>query len=147
MKTNRSIFIVLITWLSLCCERNPFDYRTKMIGEYDCQYHYTSWTGSSIPCEYDSTQGCYGISVDTTIQYTSKIDYGPKAGQISVTQPSGRLWVFDVDRDGSVFLECEIKVGVAIGGGIFFQYEDDRYCTQGPRGSDWLRILTGKKIE
>ena len=59
---NKLIFIFFIAILN-GCEKHPFDYRNKFIGNYDFSVHKNVW---------DIT----GVDIDTYYYYSGKISYG-----------------------------------------------------------------------
>ena len=93
MKNNRQIlfFILFSTLLSYGCKKNPFDYRTKYLGDYDFVRDYTSWvTGGS------TTSG--------TISREGRVEYGEK-GEIKIIFDSNdptHFNVYEIDRNGNL---------------------------------------------
>ena len=59
---NKLIILAFIA-LSYGCEKHPFDYRNKFIGDYDFSVHKNVW---------DVT----GVDIDTYYNYSGKISYG-----------------------------------------------------------------------
>ena len=85
------VFLAFSILLIAGCKKNPFDYRTKYIGDYDFLRNYTSWvTGGS------TTSG--------TISKTGRVEYGDK-GEINIIFDANdptHYNVYKIDRDGNL---------------------------------------------
>lgn len=100
-KVHIILLVLLLLISSIGCEKNPFDYRTKYIGEYKFTDSWTSYNMSSSPPTSSGTRETNG-----------KMEYGEK-GYLKVTfdnnQPN---WFHNlrVDREGKL-TENNMEVG------------------------------------
>ncbi|CAN5509448.1 hypothetical protein BH10BAC1_BH10BAC1_09900 [soil metagenome] len=95
-----SCFAVLI--LIVSCKKNPFDYRTKYIGDYDFVNSWTSYNMSATP------------PTSSGITYsTGKIDYG-KDGMVNIIFDNNFptfVAELKIDRDGNLSFTNGLKAG------------------------------------
>ena len=85
---NKLIFIFFIAILN-GCEKHPFDYRNKFIGDYDFSVHKNVW---------DVT----GENIDTYYNYSGKISYGSGDHLVKINfldDAEIECWLFE---DGSL---------------------------------------------
>ena len=74
MMKHRPITLLLILLLFIVfygCEKHPFDYRNKFIGDYDFSVHKNVW---------DVT----GVNIDTYYNYSGKISYGSGDDEVRI---------------------------------------------------------------
>lgn len=124
---KNAIVALLAIILMSACEKGLFDYRNDMVGDYDLEYSYTYWYGGS-------------ISRDTTVFYQGTVEYGSK-GQITIDYPNGDVIPVYVDKKGAISIDCHGNIGEVKDGVLNFSIDDDG-CN-GPRGSDWLKKVSG----
>ena len=92
---RKSILPVLFCLSLLGCDKSPFDFRTKYIGDYSFIINTSTWNLSM------------GL-VDTTYSVTGKIDYGSEKNTISVTYIGiNKPEVFLIYEDGTIENECK----------------------------------------
>lgn len=92
----KKIFLYAIfCQLILGCKKNPFDYRTKYVGDYSFTIHYSSWSPF------------YG-QFDTTYSIDGKIDYGSIKNTISIIYSgSTSPQMFTIYEDGTIEDDCK----------------------------------------
>ena len=91
MNKKLNILFCLLIFLNLGCKKNPLDYRTKYLGDYDFVRNYTSWTPG-------------GPTTSGTISKTGKVEYGDK-GEIKIVFDNNdptHFNVFQIDRKGNL---------------------------------------------
>ena len=77
------------------CKKDPFDYRTKYVGDYSFVIHYSSW---------NPLNGQF----DTTYSIDGKIDYGSDKNTISIFfSGSSSPQIFTLFEDGTIQDGCK----------------------------------------
>jgi hypothetical protein len=127
-KRNILLFLVLIT--SFSCEKVPFDYRNKYIGDYNFTTYYTEWSWATGMYTYDTTE-YNGKTVYGTTKELLKIDY----------QNNKEIELF-ITRNGELYsIEFPSKVGEVrndtLNWGYTIQYDGN--------SRSWVRIVGVKK--
>lgn len=130
IKKSYVIFLILTLLVFIYgCEKNPFDYRTKYIGDYKFLDSWTSYNMSSSPPTSSGTRETIG-----------KIEYGEK-GYLKITFDNSQPNWFhnlNVDRQGNL---SENKMDVGKVSRNSFSYH---YSYSGLGGGSTTNI-TGKK--
>ena len=96
MNNNKYFYFIFFAVLlfSVGCEKNPFAYRSKYVGDYDFVNSWSSYNMSLTPPTSSGTS------------YTSgKIEYGKK-GMIQITFDNNNPAFFtelEIDRDGTLY--------------------------------------------
>jgi len=88
----KPLFLFLL--ISICsCKKNPFDYRTRYIGDYTFSVHFKSWAGVHPD-----------VSVtDTSYTSEGRIDYGYNKTTIRINLTSADSWNFpELYEDGTI---------------------------------------------
>jgi hypothetical protein len=97
MKAKLSIIIILFSaLLNFSCEKRPFDFRNKYLGNYDFVYSYSKWQ--------------LNLGVYDTISYTGKVYYDDR-DEISLDYNPNLTWVLGIDKDGNLSLPCGVTIG------------------------------------
>lgn len=96
MKKKLHIVLFLLTSILLTqgCKKNPFDYRTKYVGDYNFVTSYISSTG--------------GTTTSGTLYSSGKVEYADK-GLVKITIDNNsptNYNICDVDRDGNLSNSC-----------------------------------------
>ncbi len=84
--------LMLIPLINCGCKKNPFDYRTKYLGNYVFVVHSSS---------YNPTDG----AIDTTYTLDGKIDYGSDKNTILITSNGITGGDYKIYEDGTVETE------------------------------------------
>lgn len=95
MKRYTSVSLLFFVLLDISCKKNPLDYRTKYVGDWDFVQEWSAFNISSIPSTWSGTN-----------YSTGRIEYGKK-GYINVIFNNSNPNVIElkVDRDGN-FIEA-----------------------------------------
>jgi hypothetical protein len=122
--------LIAAIFLLSSCEKKPFDYRNKYLGEYHFTYQYhVTYNG--------------GGSQDTSIYYDGSIHDG-EDGFIKVDWYSGNPREFEVSKDGKLTL-CNTSLGSMSKESFVLTYNDN-LCSPGPLGTDYTVTLSGEKL-
>jgi hypothetical protein len=90
--TYKSILLFFLIAIS-SCEKQPFDYRTKYIGDYTFSIHFKSWAGVYPPYS----------EVDTSYTSEGWIEYGLNETTIRIYLSSTDSWnIPDLYEDGTI---------------------------------------------
>lgn len=129
---SRFIFLLLFSiFLNSGCKKNPFDYRTKYLGDYEFVDSWSSWS-------------MVGPSNSSGVNYsTGKVEYGnDKTIRITLNSNNPTYFhEFDIDRDGNLSLQS--------GGGSIGKFQSRKKVsfslTSGGLGGGGTDNITGTK--
>ena len=108
MKKSILIFTsVFLLSIIFGCEKIPFDFRNKYVGDYEFEYSYSSW------------QINIGVYETDTINYSGKVYYDEK-GKIKINYNPNLTLDLDIDKNGTLSLECGAEIG---------EFDDDENLT------------------
>ncbi len=126
-------YFLVLSILTIGCEKTPFDYRNKFCGLYDFRYTAISWT---------STNGYYS-AIDGT--YSGKVFYDKKASpdQIIINFTDSRTVIFAIDRQGKA-TGCGGSGQFEKRKAVTFQYETSS-CPGGGHGGGTNYTVTGTR--
>jgi hypothetical protein len=87
----RKIFTVILLFLLVSgCKKNPFDYRTKFVGDYDFTVHLATYNINGWPTSY------------TTYLYKGKIWYDGNETMVSIEFSANQSVSVNLYEDGSM---------------------------------------------
>jgi hypothetical protein len=96
----KRLYFLLICFCCIAqfgCEKHPFDYRNKYLGNYNFTVHETEWTYS------------LGTTLDTTYAYIGEVSYGSDENTVSISYTENYSATTVVNEDGS--LKCYSGTG------------------------------------
>lgn len=86
----KKCFIVLFCFIALAgCKKNPFDFRSKYLGNYNFSIHRTAWTLS-------------GPTLDTTYFYTGEVEKGSETNTAIISFSESVSIETDIYEDGTI---------------------------------------------
>ena len=92
---NKIFIIILACMILIGCKKNPFDYRTKYVGDYKFEISVSAW---------NPVQGEF----DTSYSVDGRIDYGSDRNTISINfSGSNSPQVFTIYEDGTIENKCQ----------------------------------------
>ncbi len=86
---KRILIFLLCVFLVAGCQKNPFDYRTKFVGNYNFTVRLTTWT-------------IYKQTLDTTYLYKGKIWYDGNETMVSIEFSGYQPEIATLYEDGSM---------------------------------------------
>ncbi len=92
MSPNRKNILALffLAFFFASCEKDPFDFRSKYVGDYNFSIHNRSWANGTIP-------------IDTTYTATGRVDYDSDINYIQVIYSnSDRPDKYKIYEDGTI---------------------------------------------
>ncbi len=123
LKSRISIFSCTLCFYLLIvgCEKNPFDYRTKFVGDYRFTVNIDHY-------------GSYPCGPDTNYTDDGQVWYGENKEDLEIILANGLSFAFQVYEDGTIVgcghgeFETEDKVNYVLssgglGGGIIYNIE------------------------
>lgn len=129
-KVHIALLLLLFVALNYGCKKNPFDYRTKYLGDYEFVDSWSSWS-------------MVGPSNSSGVNYsTGKVEYGnDKTIRITLNSNNPHFHEFDIDRDGNLSLQS--------GGGSIGKFQSRKKVsfslTSGGLGGGGTDNITGTK--
>jgi hypothetical protein len=119
--------LILLGLLLFSCKKDPFDYRSKFLGDYNFVIHAIT--------SYGIQGNMY--TLDTTYTYLGKIDYGSEENMIQISYPN--IVYSNLYEDGTISglgckgeFETENKINVTFGfyspgGGTTYYITGEKY--------------------
>lgn len=79
-KNIKNLFAIIFCIMVIAgCKKNPFDYRSKFLGDYNFTVHFTSYGGGVNPI----------VSTDTVYNYIGKVEFGTKNNTVLISFSDG----------------------------------------------------------
>lgn len=88
MKIRNQLFVLLLILTLTSCEKHPFDYRNKYLGDYDVLANHSSWTMG-------------GVTIYSSEQLTMTVNYWGDDG-LELVDSSGDTLKCFIDKSGTM---------------------------------------------